>query len=383
MPGSDDRGLDLRLPWGRSSPVVPATGRSERPPPIANRLPEPRPEPADATDDGPPDDLGAGTAELLADVELRITAGFAELEQQAEAHAAALEARLARLEAGLGTARTASDESVALLAGWVLAGLEDQVAGVDRALQARHDELVAKRLEAPQDRFDELGAKLDRLESAMASQPTGLLARLEEAVVLLAARHRELLARLADLELLEGMGRGEVVEKVERFELALAPRYDELLARLDRFEALGPPYADVLARLERFESALAPRYDELLAKLEGLAGPGDSRHDELVAKVDGVGAPAGLRHDELLAQLEEVATAMGLRHDELLERLEAAQSATMEAVGGLASGRLIDELLEGVVATGEVLDAELIELRRLVTGGRLVLGEARHEDPPP
>jgi len=79
-----------------------------------------------------------------------------------------------------------------------------------------------------------------------------------------------------------------------------------------------------------------------------------------------------------------VDASIATRHDELLGKLAPAQAEMREAVGALASGQLVEKLVEDVVATGEVLDAELIELKRLLSDKRRDwTGRPDREEPAP
>jgi hypothetical protein len=58
--------------------------------------------------------------------------------------------------------------------------------------------------------------------------------------------------------------------------------------------------------------------------------------------------------------------ALGRNPERIVAALDASHAALIDRVAQLAPAELVARLLQGVVTTGEMLDAELIDLRRLL-----------------
>lgn len=195
-------------------------------------------------------------------------------------------------------------------------------------------------------------ARSNRLEEQVAAEVAGLEARLEKLETRLAAAHA---ASVETVGLLAGQLVAGLQEQVEAIEGRLQERYDRAMVQVD----------EQAARVERALRALR----------EDLVGEVDRQTARLESAL-------GASRAQVVA---EVSKADGIRHDELLAKLTDAQAGMLEAVGGLASGQLVDKLLEDVVATGEVLDAELIDLKRLLNDQRTlgaVVPAAPVQEPP-
>ncbi len=211
MAGKDDRGLDLRLPWGRSEPE-PEPASTPAPPPSARVVPadpdatratdriEPDPPPAkaatDALDLTDPRAAAFATAfaaridERLERLERGISARLDQFEQQCEAHDAGLEARLEAIEIRFHGASDASLEAVGMLAAQMISMMQEQVSGIEVSLQARHDMLVAHLEAAVAERHDHLVAKVEAIHESTLEAMSGLASgplvdRLLEGVVAL------------------------------------------------------------------------------------------------------------------------------------------------------------------------------------------------------
>lgn len=172
----------------------------------------------------------------------------------------------------------------------------------------------------------------------------------------------------------------DLADRVERLELGMLRWFTRLEEQATAHDAA------LEARLEKLEARLTAAHDASVEAVGLLAGHLVARFEE---QVEGLESAIDAWHQRFASQLE---AGMAQRHTELVTRLEADRSdrgATLEALGalasgletdrdelleaisGLASGQLVDRLLEGVVALGEVLDADLVNLRRLINQGNL------------
>jgi len=142
----------------------------------------------------------------------------------------------------------------------------------------------------------------------------------------------------------------------------------------------GPPHDPIAPQLS-FEALLEgidrrfDRLDDRLARLE---------HD-LPERLDLVGArlaeasdadAVGAVLDRRLERLETLVTSfhettmgtLGRNNDQLVAAFDASQATLIDRLAQLAPADLVARLIEGVVATGEMLDAELIELKGILAG---------------
>jgi len=148
--------------------------------------------------------------------------------------------------------------------------------------------------------------------------------------------------------LLAGAATSRMAVALERLQLGVATCFERLEERADAHAAgFGVSLEKLEARLETAHAASV----EAVGMLAG----------QVMAGIEAA------RHQLLVAQEE----ALVARHLELLAKIDAARAEMVDAVGGLASTQLIDKLLGDVVATGEVLDAELIDLKRMLNEQRV------------
>lgn len=273
MAGSDDRGLDLRLPWGRSSPPGrpssdraakadperPAPRREARQEPPREQRPEPRREgPAAPRPPSPRSRRDGGDRGGRPEPEGRVP-----------------------VAPGARPARVGGDAA--------LAGLEED----DRTTDV------------------------------------------DDAVILAAT---------------PGLG-----DRLERLELGILPWFSRLEEQASAYEAA------LEARIEKLETRLTAAHDASVEAVGLLAGQLVARIEQ---QIEGIEAAMDARHQRLVTHVEALLTE---HRTELLHTLEADRGATVGALDGLASAQLVERLLDGVVALGEVLDAELVTLRQLIT----------------
>jgi len=158
--------------------------------------------------------------------------------------------------------------------------------------------------------------------------------------------------------LLAGAATSQMAGALERLQLKLATCFERLEERADAYAAGSA------VSLEKLEARLEAAHAASVEAVGLLAGQVMAGLEEQIARLD---ATLAARHQLLVAQ-EEAHVA---RHVELLAKIDAALGEMVDAIGGLASTQLIDKLLGDVVATGEVLDAELIDLKRMLHEQRL------------
>jgi hypothetical protein len=219
MAGSDDRGLELRLPWG-ASPGPPATRRADRtarPPAAESPRPDPpRPPPSREHDEPAAPSTGISARELalaLDGLAQSVSSRFERLEDQIEAHESRLEARLDKLQASLEASHAASLEAAGMLAGRLVARVEEQVAGIEAAFLAGHERVAAQNR------------------------------------ALLGERHRELLAALeaerrATISALGQVASAQLTERLVEGVVALGEVLDAELVNLRRLLVAGPGAVD-------------------------------------------------------------------------------------------------------------------------------------------
>jgi hypothetical protein len=221
MAGSDDRGLELRLPWGAPSPGPPVARRADRTarPPEADppRPDPPRPPPSREHDEPAAPGTGGISARELAHalegLAQSVSARFERLEDQIEAHESRLEARLDKLQASLEASHAASLEAAGMLAGRLVARVEEQVAGIEAAVLAGHERVAAQNR------------------------------------ALLGERHRELLAALeaerrATISALGQVASAQLTERLVEGVVALGEVLDAELVNLRRLLVVGPGAVD-------------------------------------------------------------------------------------------------------------------------------------------
>lgn len=149
-------------------------------------------------------------------------------------------------------------------------------------------------------------------------------------------------------------GGGPADERLLRLESEISRRFDRLEERATRQDA------DLEAHLDKLQAAHA-------ASVEAsgmLAGHLVTRLSDELARVE---AAQLAWNEQALARIEEV---LGRRHEELLAKLDGTRAELVATVGSLASREVVDRLLEGVATIGELLDDELVDLRRLVEAGQ-------------
>ncbi|MEO5679850.1 MAG: hypothetical protein ABIS47_09280 [Acidimicrobiales bacterium] len=369
MPGSeDDLGLDLRLPWGRPN-------RQE-----AARTPElPPTEPAPAAAQAPAPAAVVAVPATVRDGSARTD----ELRRSLEGLLFAVESRFDQLDARLDAVDGAVPERLKRIEGRLVALQRALVEAVEQP-SAPTVNLVETVGQGVALATHEIEARLGRLETlVMAAHATTMEAIGEIALAPPSDEpgpdDGELLARFERLEALVVASHAPTLEAVgELASAGAAPSPDsrlhpELLVRLERLEALV--LASHASTLEAVELASAgdpvgteasARADppELLHRLERLESLLDASHSLTLDALSQM-APAHVV-SRLEQRLEVVDAGLRGRLDQVKARIDAAQAATMEAVSELAPAHLVTTLIEGVVATGEMLDEELLDLRRLL-----------------
>jgi len=233
----------------------------------------------------------------------------------------------------------------------------------------------------------QLGGALERLEAALADGFRGLeewsslleeqvaghgasVVKLGETVNVALAGLEERVALLDDRVPGETSAVDEVVGAVERLRNGVATGFDEAeeRARLlgeqvagEAAAAIGPM---IEASAERLQLIVSSRLGQLAQQISSGEAERDARFEKLEARLEagqaGSADAAGNLAGQVLDRVEELVTA----------RLAEAQAVTMEAIGALASKSLLEELIDGVVVTGEVVEAELVALKRLVVEQR-------------
>jgi len=132
--------------------------------------------------------------------------------------------------------------------------------------------------------------------------------------------------------------------------IAPQPSYEALLEAIDRrFDRLDE-------RLARLEHGLPEQFDLVGARLAEESDP------------DAVGAVLDRRLDRLETLVtsfhETTMGTLGRNHDQLVAAVDASQATLIDRLAQLAPADLVARLIQGVVTTGEMLDAELIDLKR-------------------
>ncbi len=176
-------------------------------------------------------------------------------------------------------------------------------------------------------------------------------------------------------------------ERLAGLEHGLADRLELVGARLaEAASSTGPGPTDgaVLARLERgfdrgvrlLEARLEHLEDRVAsssaATVDALrqVGSGGMAEEAKASDADAVGAVLDRRLDRLetlVASFHEASMgALGRDHERLVAALDASQATLIDRLTQLAPAELVARLLQGVVTTGEMLDAELIDLKRLL-----------------
>ncbi len=199
--------------------------------------------------------------------------------------------------------------------------------------------------------------------------PTALDGRLDALLEAIDGRFDRLDERLADLE----HGLPERLELVgarlaEAAPTGGGPPGDAVLERLEQgFDRGVRLLEDRLGLLEDRVTSSTAATVEALRQVD----PGGAAEE---SDADAVGAVLDRRLDRLetlVASFHEATMgALGRNPERIVAALDASHAALIDRVAQLAPAELVARLLQGVITTGEMLDAELIDLKRLVANLR-------------
>ncbi len=233
-------------------------------------------------------------------------------------------------------------------------GIEERLAHVDIALPERL-ELIEALLEAqaaalagaPRPDATAIVEQVD-LHVALAGQD--LEARIERALA-----GQDLEGRIN--RALAGQDMGARIDRLENLVVASHETTIEIVGELvaagREAPAVAPDGPD--------DQPVAPALEARLDRLESLV---DASHN-LMMDALGQAAP-GPALSRLEQRLEGAEAELRSRLDKLEHRVGDTHQVTIEAIKALPAADLVGSLIEGVVTTGEMLDAELMDLKRML-----------------
>lgn len=172
-------------------------------------------------------------------------------------------------------------------------------------------------------------------------------------------------------------------QRMANLEHGLPERLDVVGARLAEAASAGagPPDRAVIERLERGFDRGVRLLEGRLGRLEDRVASSNAATVEALGQVggglaeesgaDAVGAVLDRRLDRLetlVATFHESTMGALARSAEQVDNAQAAShAAVIDRLAQLAPADLVARLIQGVVTTGEMLDAELIDLKRLLS----------------
>jgi len=174
-------------------------------------------------------------------------------------------------------------------------------------------------------------------------------------------------------------------ERLAGLEHGLPERLDLVGARLAEAASsasASPPDRAVIERLERGFDRGVRLLEGRLERLEDRVASSNAATVEALRQVGGSGGMADEsdadavsavldrrldRLETLVATFHETTMgALGRNHERLVAAVDASQATLIDRLAQLAPADLVTRLIQGVVTTGEMLDAELIDLQRLL-----------------
>ncbi len=181
---------------------------------------------------------------------------------------------------------------------------------------------------------------------------------------------------------------GERFDRLDRLEQRIDDVRKEFQERFDRLENLlasdkrtFDPGARVADPSLSGTDAHSDSLDAALARVSDLEALVKSSHRLTMEAL--AGTTSGTMLNRVDQRLEAVANELHGGVGRIDSRIDEAYVALMKAITGLPSATLIRELPDGVVATGTMLDDELMEVRRTLTDRALTNTENSGQPPGP